>query len=69
MMNLVEPGDVVKFEQPTQTYELNSATEVGVSVGFNQSFDIMGYQLRQLGVGYEWADDYRAIKFFTTFPF
>lgn len=62
-------SDVVKFEQPRQTYELNSATEVGVSVGFNQSFDIMGYQLRQLGVGYEWADDYRAIKFFTTFPF
>lgn len=62
-------SDAVKFEQPLEVYELNSATEVGVSVGFNKPFNIMGYRLRQMGIGYEWADNFRAITFFTTFPF
>jgi hypothetical protein len=62
-------SDVVEFEQPMKVEELNSTTEVGVSVGVNKPFNILGYQARQVGIGYEWADNFRAIKFFTTFPF
>jgi hypothetical protein len=62
-------SDAVEFEEPLEVYELNSATEVGVSVGVNKPFNILGYQAWQLGIGYEWADNYRAITFFTTFPF
>jgi hypothetical protein len=62
-------SDAIEFEQPQKTFELNSATEVGVSVGVNKPFNILGYQAQQLGIGYEWADNYRAITFFTTFPF
>ena len=62
-------SDAVEFEQPLEVDELNSATEVGVAIGVNKPFNILGYQAQQLGIGYEWADDYRAITFFTTFPF
>jgi hypothetical protein len=62
-------SDVIEFEHPQKAFELNSATEVGVSIGVNKPFNILGYQAQQLGIGYEWADDYRAITFFTTFPF
>jgi hypothetical protein len=62
-------SDVVEFEQPMKVEELNSTTEVGVSVGVNKPFNILGYQAQQLGIGYEWADNFRAITFFTTFPF
>ncbi|MCX2980244.1 hypothetical protein EYC98_05100 [Halieaceae bacterium IMCC14734] len=62
-------SDALRFEPPLQLFKLNSATEVGVSVGFSRPFNIFGYKFHQGGIGYEWADDFKAVKFYTTFPF
>lgn len=62
-------SDEVDFEPPLKPTRLNSSFEVGVSVGFDRPFNILGYQFRQGGIGFEGSNDYKAITLFTTFPF
>ncbi|MEH6593635.1 MAG: hypothetical protein V7746_25430 [Halioglobus sp.] len=62
-------SDPVVFDEPLVRFELNDSTEVGLSLGLSRPINLWGYDLTQMGVGYEWATDYKAIKFFTTFPF
>jgi hypothetical protein len=61
--------DAVDFEEPVLPFKLNSATELGLSFGLSRPIRVLGYDFTQLGVGYEWASDFEAIKIFTTFPF
>jgi hypothetical protein len=61
--------DAVDFEEPVLPTKLNSANELGLSFGLSRPVRVLGYDFTQLGVGYEWADDFKAVKFFTTFPF
>jgi hypothetical protein len=61
--------DAVDFEEPVLPSKLKSATELGLSFGLSRPIRVLGYDFTQLGVGYEWASDIKAIKFFTTFPF
>ena len=59
----------VEFEPPPKKEEIKSSTEVGLSFGIDPPINIFGYKFRQGGIAYERADDVRAIKFLTTFPF
>jgi hypothetical protein len=59
----------VEFENPVQSYDLHYSTEVGLSFGLSRPINMLGYNFTQLGVGYEKGDEFKAIKFFTTFPF
>lgn len=61
--------DAVDFEEPLLASSINRTTELGLSFGLSRPVPILGYNFSQLGVGYEWANDLSAIKFFTTFPF
>jgi hypothetical protein len=61
--------DAVYFEEPVLPFKLNSATELGLSFGLSSPVHVLGYDFTQLGIGYEWASDFKAVKFFTTFPF
>ncbi|MEH6581277.1 MAG: hypothetical protein V7754_05020 [Halioglobus sp.] len=62
-------SDPVVFDEPLERFELNDSTEVGLSLGLSRPINMWGYDLTQMGVGYEWASDFKAVKFFTTFPF
>jgi hypothetical protein len=61
--------EAVEFKEPALRSKLDSSSELGLSFGLSSPVRILGYDFTQLGVGYEWADDFKAIKFFTTFPF
>jgi hypothetical protein len=61
--------DVVNFQEPLKASELHHSTEIGVSFGLSRPINILGYGFTQLGVGYERGDGFKAITFFTTFPF
>jgi hypothetical protein len=62
-------SDPVVFRAPPISVELNHISEVGLSFGLDRPIKMLGYNFTQLGVGYEWSTDYKAITFFTTFPF
>jgi hypothetical protein len=62
-------SDEMTFEEPVLPFNLNNATEVGLSFGLDRPIRMLGYDFTQLGVGYEWSSGYEAITFFTTFPF
>ncbi len=59
----------VAFAPPPKEEKIENSTEVGLSFGIDPPINILGYKFRQGGIGYERADNVRAIKFFTTFPF
>lgn len=61
--------EAVEFKEPAIRSKLESSTELGLSFGLSSPVRVLGYNVTQLGVGYEWANDFEAIKFFTTFPF
>lgn len=61
--------DAVDFEAPLLSSEIDRSFELGLSFGLSRPIRILGYNFTQLGVGYEWADGFNAVKFFTTFPF
>lgn len=61
--------NAVDFEEPVLPFKLNHSTEIGLSFGLSRPIKMLGYNFTQVGVGYEKADGYEAIKFFTTFPF
>jgi hypothetical protein len=61
--------EAIEFKEPALRSKLDSSTELGLSFGLSSPVRILGYDFTQLGVGYEWADDFEAIKLFTTFPF
>lgn len=61
--------DAADFSVPDANVKLHNATEVGVSIGIDPPINLLGYQLRQGGIGYETANNYQAIILFTTFPF
>lgn len=61
--------DAVVFKEPALRSKLDSASELGVSFSLSKPVRVLGYNFTQLGVGYEWANDFTALKFFTTFPF
>lgn len=61
--------DAVDFEAPLKSSEIDRTFELGLSFGISRPVRILGYNFTQLGMGYEWADGFRAVKFFTTFPF
>lgn len=62
-------SDPATFEKPLQAFDLNDSNELGLSFGLSRPIRIMGYDFTQAGVGYEWADGFEAITFFTKFPF
>ena len=62
-------SNAVNFEPPREPTNLNRATEIGLSFGIDPPINIFGYQFQQGGIGYERADEVKAIKLFTTFPF
>ncbi len=59
----------VNFEEPDDEFAINNSTEVGVSFSIDPPLYIMGYGFKQGGIGFEKADNFTAIKLFTTFPF
>ena len=59
----------VNFEEPDDEFAIKSSTEVGVSFSIDPPLYIMGYGFKQGGIGIEKADNFRAIKLFTSFPF
>jgi hypothetical protein len=61
--------DQVTYEAPPREVNINNSTEVGVSFGIDPPINIFGYKFRQGGIAYERADEVRAIKFLTVFPF
>jgi hypothetical protein len=61
--------NAVDFEAPVVPFKLNRSNEIGLSFGLSRPINMLGYGFTQLGIGYEKADGYDAIKFFTTFPF
>jgi hypothetical protein len=61
--------EAVEFKEPALRSKLDSSTELGLSFGLSSPVRVLGYGFTQLGVGYEWANDFNAIKIFTTFPF
>jgi hypothetical protein len=62
-------SDSVDFEPPPKPSKLNKSFEMGLSVAFDRPFNILGYKFTQGGIGFETANNYRAITLFTTFPF
>jgi hypothetical protein len=62
-------SDAVNFEPPLRPSRLKHSTEVGISIGFDRPFNILGYQLSQAGIGFEKSHDYDAISLFASFPF
>jgi hypothetical protein len=62
-------SDAVNFEPPLRPFRLEHSTEVGISIRFDRPFNILGFQLRQAGIGVEKSDDYDAITLFSSFPF
>jgi hypothetical protein len=61
--------DVVEFLAPPKESEIRRTTEVGLSFGINPPINMLGYKFRQGGIGYEFSDELKAVKLFTTFPF
>jgi|GEM_PF-1800634 len=62
-------GNPVNFEQETDLFKVKYSTEVGISFGVNPPINILGYDFRQAGIGFERSGEYKAITLFTTFPF
>lgn len=50
-------------------FRLEKSTELGIAIGFSRPFNILGYKLRQAGIGFEKSDDYEAITLYASFPF
>jgi len=61
--------NAANLEPPKDSVRIERATEVGISFGLNPGINILGYNFRQGGIGYERSDEFKAVKFFTTFPF
>jgi len=59
----------VDFPPPPGREEIYNTIELGVSFGIDKPINILGYNFVQGGVGYEWSESLKALRFFTTFPF
>jgi len=57
------------FPAPPRKESIESTMEVGISIGIDKPINILGYKFRQGGIGYEWSENLKGIRFFTTFPF
>ena len=61
--------NAANLEPPIEPIRIERSTEVGISFGLNPGINILGYNFRQGGIGYERSDEFKAVKLFTTFPF
>jgi len=61
--------NAANLEPPIDPIRIERSTEVGISFGLNPGINILGYNFRQGGIGYERSDEFKAVKLFTTFPF
>lgn len=59
----------LEFVPPPERTEIRNTVELGLSFGIDRPINILGYKFRQGGIGYEYGDNIKGIKFFTTFPF
>ena len=62
-------SNAVVFKPPLLPFRLEKSTEIGIAIGFSRPLNILGYKLRQAGIGFEKSDDYEAITLYASFPF
>ena len=59
----------VEFLPPLERIELGHSVELGVSIGIDPPVKYLGVSLDQLGLGYKYGDELRAITLVASFPF
>lgn len=56
-------------ESPNDPINVDALYEIGVSLGVDRGFDLYGYDLHRVSIGYIWGRDTQAVSFGLSFPF